>query len=375
VALSLVALVVQGTTLMSLGVLLPHLARDFGGQAGSAATAMLIAMSLANLPFGWLVGRMDGRLVLAGGIVLTAAGWAGMAAAQDRLALAAAAAMAGAGIAAATIVPGIALITRDMGDRRGVALALFLGATIVGGAVAPPLAGFAIVAEGWRAAMLGGAVAVAVAGALILLVRPGPAATPEGKPIDARRAARPPVVLPILMAMVLLQLAINGILFAAVDCLMQAGLFQPRAIAAYSLANLVGLPALLLGGFAIDRIGPRRAMTSICLLLALGSAALPMAGGTGWPGLALFIVAWGVASALPGQAGSMLLADIVPAPAFPRLLGVIMAVSSLIGALAPWLTDMVRGAGGSYDVPMLLYAALALAAAPFIALVRTAPAV
>jgi MFS family permease len=156
---------------------------------------------------------------------------------------------------------------------------------------------------------------------------------------------------------------------------MQAGLFQPRAIAAYSLANLVGLPALLLGGFAIDRIGPRRAMTSICLLLALGSAALPMAGGTGWPGLALFIVAWGVASALPGQAGSMLLADIVPAPAFPRLLGVIMAVSSLIGALAPWLTDMVRGAGGSYDVPMLLYAALALAAAPFIALVRTAPAV
>jgi MFS family permease len=370
VALSLVALVVQGTTLLSLGVLLPQLARDFGGQAGSAATAMLLAMSLANLPVGWLMGRIDGRLVLAGGVLLTAAGWAGMAVAQDRIALVAAAAMAGTGVAAASIVPGIALITRDMGEQRGLALALFLGATIIGGAVVPPLAGVAVVAEGWRTAMLAGAGAVAAAGTLILLVRPGPAAGGESRPTDAAGAARS-AVLPICMAMVLLQLAINGVLFAAVDCLTQAGLSQTGAIAAYSLANLAGLPALLTGGFVIDRIGPRRSMIGICLLLALGSAPLPMAGGTGWPGVALFVVVWGVASALPGQAGSMLLADAVPAAAFSRLLGLVTAISGLIGALAPWATDLLRGAGGSYAVPMLLYTALALAAAPFIALVPT----
>jgi MFS family permease len=168
--------------------------------------------------------------------------------------------------------------------------------------------------------------------------------------------------------MVLLQLAINGVLFAAVDVLMRQGLSPHRAIAAYSLANLAGLPALLLGGFAIDRIGPRPALAGIALLLALGTASLPWAGGLGLAGIGLFVLAWGIASALPGQAGSMLLADSVPAAAFPRLLGLTTAIASLIGALAPWLTDLLRGPDGGYALPMLLYAALALAAAPIVML-------
>jgi MFS family permease len=366
-ALSLIALVVQGTTLMSLGVLLPHLAAAFGGQAGSAATALLIAMSISNLPVGWLVGRIDARWVIAAGIALTAGGWVGAAMAQGRPALLAACAVTGVGIAAATIVPGIAIITRDMGERRGFALALFLSATIVGGAVAPPLAGLAISGEGWRAAMATGGAVVALAGALVLLVRPGVATA--GPAMRADDAALPAVpFLPILAAMVLLQLAINGVLFAAVDVLMRQGLSPHRAIAAYSLANLAGLPALLLGGFAIDRIGPRPALAGIALLLALGTASLPWAGGLGLAGIGLFVLAWGIASALPGQAGSMLLADSVPAAAFPRLLGLTTAIASLIGALAPWLTDLLRGPDGGYALPMLLYAALALAAAPIVML-------
>src|SRR3546814_13940816 len=43
----------------------------------------------------------------------------------------------------------------------------------------------------------------------------------------------------ILLAMTLLQLAINGVLFAAVDCLMTQGLGQSGAVLAYSSANLV----------------------------------------------------------------------------------------------------------------------------------------
>ncbi|MGB3931940.1 MAG: MFS transporter, partial [Sphingobium sp.] len=113
-ALSIIAFLAQGVTLFSLGLVMPAMARDFGGHAGWAGTALLTAMSLASLPVGWALTRMDARWIVAAGVLLSAAGWAGAAASHYRLALLCAMAIAGVGVAAATIVPGIAIITRDM---------------------------------------------------------------------------------------------------------------------------------------------------------------------------------------------------------------------------------------------------------------------
>ncbi|WP_230461240.1 MFS transporter [Sphingobium sp. CAP-1] len=376
VALSLIALLIHGCTLLSLGVLLPHWASHFGGQAGSAATAMLIAMSLANLPVGWALGRIGTRATLLAGVMLVAAGWTGGALAQDRIMLATAMAVAGTGVAASTIVPGIAIITRDMADRRGLALAIFLGATVLAGAVVPPFAGRAIESWHWRGAMAGGGLIVALTCApLILFVSRGPVpgAQRAAAPAPLRPALTSAPFLAILLAFMLLQLSINGILFATVDSLMQQGLSQARAVGGYSLANLMGLPALLLGGALADRIGARPALVGACLLLAAGSAALLGIGPLGLTGLAGFILLWGVASALPGQCGSMLLADSVAADTFPRLLGIVTAVAALFGAAAPVLTDQMRAPDGSHALAIWVYALLALAAAPLVALVRPAP--
>ena len=56
--------------------------------------------------------------------------------------------------------------------------------------------------------------------------------------------------------------------------------------------------------------------------------------------------------------------------AFPRMLGVVTASIALIGALAPVLTDALRGADGGYTLAILVYAALAVLAAPLVAMVR-----
>ncbi|MFB0872784.1 MULTISPECIES: MFS transporter [unclassified Sphingobium] len=370
-ALSAIALLVHGVTLFSLGLVMPAMAKDFGGHAGWAGTALLIALSLASLPVGWALTQFDARRVIAAGMLLTAAGWAAAAASHYRLALLCAMAVAGAGIAAATIVPGIAIITRDTAARRGTALALFLGATIVAGAALPPVSAWAIGLWGWRGAMARGAGAMLALGLpLALMVTRGPAGVLDSGVRPPRATLTQRDFLLVAGAMTLLQLAINGILFATIDALTHQGLGRAHAVAAYSLANLAGLPALLLAGLVTDRVGARRAMVAISLTLAAGSAALASAGPMEPAGLAAFVLLWGVASALPGQAGAMLLADVTGQAAFPRMLGIVTALIGLVGATAPVLTDALRGADGSYTTAILVYAGLAGAAAPFIAMVR-----
>src|SRR3546814_20279924 len=95
-----------------------------------------------------------------------------------------------------------------------------------------------------------------------------------------------------------------------------------------------------------ERMGARRSLSAMALLLAAGTMALLGAGMMGMAGVWLFVLLWGVASALPGQSGSMLLADVVKEEAFARLLGLNTAVVSLLGALAPLWTHQLRAAGG-----------------------------
>nr|WP_245405686.1 MFS transporter [Sphingobium sp. Sx8-8] len=368
-ALSAMTLLIQGTTLMSLGVVLPAMAADLGGQAGSAATAFLLAMSIANLPVGWALDRIGARPVLLAGIILSAAGFALAFVARDLVWLAAAMAVTGAGVGASTIVPGIAIITSLHNARRGLALALFLGAAVAAGAVVPPFAGAAIDHHGWRTALLLGATVIALTCPLLVLLVPGGRirgeASHASSPWAALCSAR---FCRFVLAMTLLQLAINGVLLGAVDALMAQGLTRPRAVAAYSSANLLGLPALLLGGMVADRLGARRSLIAAVLLLAMGTVALIGVRAMAMPGVTAFVLLWGVASALPGQSGSMLLADTVSPDAFPRALGLNTAIISLVGALAPVWTDQMRQMSGGYTLPVLVYAGLALAAVPLIAL-------
>jgi len=371
-ALSAITLLIQGATLMSLGIFLPAMAGETGGQAGGAATGFLLAMSLANLPAGWALDKIGPRALFAIGIIATAAGCALTATAQQLPMLVVAMAITGAGVAIATVVPGISILTHSHVARRGLALALFLGAAVVSGAVVPPVVALGLGIWPWRfVMMLCGATALACLPLLWLIPPDRIRATGQVPDRGAARAAlAKPAVQHLFLATILLQLAINGILLAAVDSLMAQGLPPAAAVAVYSIANLLGLPASLLGGMVADRLGPRPALAETALLLSLGSAALLSIQSTGLAGAAAFALIWGVASALPGQSGSMLLADIVEPSVFPRLLGLNTALSSLIGSLAPFCTDQMRAASGDYVFPVLIYAALALAAAPIVALAR-----
>ena len=89
---------------MSLGVLLPGMAADFG-SIGGGITLFLLAMSLASLAAGWALERLGIRPLLLTGILISASGFALAAMAQQRPALMAGMALSGLGVGASTIVP------------------------------------------------------------------------------------------------------------------------------------------------------------------------------------------------------------------------------------------------------------------------------
>lgn len=372
-SLSAITILIHGSTLLSLPIYFLDISKDFGGIVNTAATAMLLGMAIASLAVGWLLDRTPPRLVILVGVAVTGGGNILGAFSDSVTQLSFAMAAIGAGVGASTIVPGLAILNRLYVSNKGVALAVFVSATMLAGVLMPPLAAIFMRQWGWRTSMMiMGTAPVLLCLPLVALLPILPAAAPilsghkpgkRGKTLLAS-----PGYLLLLSALVMIQFAINGVLFSAVKCLTKTGWTEMQAITAYSLANLLGIPSLFVGGLLADRYGPRPILVIAALLLAAGTAAVMEGLATSLAGPLLFIALWGVGSALPGQLGPMLLSLIVPQSVSSLALGLAIAISSLIGALAPFSTDTMFQWTGNYSLPMLVHALLALASALLVAL-------
>lgn len=385
-ALSVIGFAVIGGTLTSLAVYLPVLQAAFGwGEAemGGGAVMLLLGMSLANLVAGRLEQRIGLRLLLAIGIVASCVGWAASAFVTGLPQFMAAMALAGAGAALATIVPGVAAISQAFDARRGMALAVFIGGCALASSVVPPLSEGLIAGLGWREAFLISAGVIALVCLPLTLLTPVSAPSSaterpdvhnasEGGP-SAADAAKFTAFWLLLTGLTISQLCMNGVLFNLVAMLVKNGYSHDGAVTFYSIANLVSLPGLFLGGMLADRFGARAVLPGAIAFQAAGSLCLLWIGGGGSAQLAAmtgFALMWGLVAGLPAQAGSMLLADTVGMAAFPMLLGVVFAVTGLIGALAPLMMGMLYGVEGSYALPILTCAALTGLAAAMILMAR-----
>lgn len=386
ISLTVIGFAVIGGTLTSLAVYLPVLQAAFGwseAEMGGGAVMLLLGMSLANLAAGRLEQRIGLRALLAVGIVATAAGWGATTVVSDLSQFMAAMAVAGAGAALATIVPGVAAITQVFETRRGMALAVFIGGLALASSIVPPISEQLIEGLGWRNAFLVSGSAVALICLPLTLLTPGstPSRTSERPDIDATaetgpsaaEASRFPAFWLLLVGLTFSQLCMNGVLFNLVAMLVKSGYSHEGAVTFYSIANLASLPGLFAGGFLADRYGARTVLPGAIALQAAGSLCLLWIGGGSVVQIAAmagFAMMWGLVAGLPAQVGSMLLADTVGMTAFPTLLGVIFAVSGLVGALAPLMMGLLYGIGNSYALPIFACAVLTALAAAMILLVR-----
>lgn len=380
--LSLIAFVIIGGTLTSLSIYLPVLQREFGwseAEMGALPVAMLLGMSAGNLLSGCLISRLGIRGAIATGTTATAIGWATASQSNALPLFMGAMALAGCGAGIATIVPGVAAITRCFDAHRGRAIGVFIGACALAGSVVPPLSGTLIAKLGWHTTFLiaGGGMGILCLplAALVRITRETPlsddcvaaaAAHVETGPA-AGDVAKLPAYWLLTAALTLSQLCMNGILFSIVAFFLRHGFAQDNAVSIYSATNLMALPGLFVGGALADRYGAKVALPGILLLQSAGTLCLLGVGGAGLggsgPAIAGFILLWGLAGGLPSQIGPMLLADLIGSRAFATMLGVTLTIAGLIGALAPAATGWLFEAHGSYALPILICGLLTIFAA------------
>ena len=388
-AVSIISFLLVGSTLASLGVYLPVLQADFGWseqQLGNIAAAMLVGLAVSSIAAGWVLNKIGPRNLLFAGIVVTASGAIWAANAANLAQLTGAMAIIGAGVGAATIIPGATVINRWFLHHRGMAMAFFIGSIVVASAAMPTMTDMIIRATDWRTALTVFAGTTFVVGlGLSMLVRFPPRLEPEesGKlEGESEESLSGMTVVEgltysrfwlLILALILVQLSINGILYNVIGYLIAQGYSSGNAVSIYSIANLFGLPGLFLCGFLADRYGAARVIPVAALVLALGTfALLPVDAGDSFalPVLGTFVILWGMASGIPSQIGPIILAELVGMRAFPTLMGIKGALVSLVGALAPIATGALFTVQGSYHLPFMVSGLLAVVAVPMFVLAK-----
>jgi nitrate/nitrite transporter NarK len=124
-------------------------------QVGLVPGVQAITAGVFGLLVGWLLDRVPAQIVMAVGVVLTAVGIVMMSQAGSLNSLLAGSAVTGIGMVASTILPASMVIANWFGERRGTALGITLAGMELGGMVITMLAGYLIVAYGWRFAYAG----------------------------------------------------------------------------------------------------------------------------------------------------------------------------------------------------------------------------
>lgn len=289
---------------MGLPSLGPAIRAEFGltlGQVGLAFAAIAIGTMLTLIPWGVLADRIGERLVLAMGLVGTAAAMVWAANASTYGSFVAALVTAGAAGAAATGASGRAVMGWFGWRERGMALGLRQMALPLGGAIGsitlPRLAGF----DGLEAAFLSLAGAMVVAAVVCAVVLREP---PERPSVIAPLPTTPPLRDPRQWRlgagsglMVVAQGAMLG--FLVIYLVDQHGVPTAAAALVLAAAQLLGAAGRVYAGRVSDReerrIAPlrRRGLMSGGLLLVLAAVS------TVWPhSPAWFAAPIGVAAAV-----------------------------------------------------------------------------
>src|ERR1700674_3571609 len=145
-------------------------------QVGLVPGVQAITAGVFGLLVGWLLDRVPAQIVMAVGAVLTAVGIVMMSQAGSLNGVLAGSVVTGVGMGASTILPASMVISNWFGERRGTALGITMAGMELGGMVITMLAGYLVVAYGWRFAyaVLAIPLVVIVAPLYLIFVRTRP---------------------------------------------------------------------------------------------------------------------------------------------------------------------------------------------------------
>ncbi len=152
-SVALTNFIVMGPSIGTIGIFFTPLIKDFGWsreEVSRLATAFLIAMGIANPLVGWLLDRIEARVVMAIGAVAAGIGYVLASRADSLTALFVLFTLIGLGVGASTILPGIIVAANWIDKQRALATGITIAGAGFGGCVLPPLVAHLILVYGWR---------------------------------------------------------------------------------------------------------------------------------------------------------------------------------------------------------------------------------
>lgn len=395
-ALCLVYLFGIGPAFYGYGVVLAPTAESLGisrAQASLGYSVLALTLGLAGPLVAWLMGRIGSRWTIFIGGLIAAAG-ASLVATSNAypLYLLGAGVLLGLGVAMQTVLPGTTMVTNWFARRRSLAMGIFLTAGGLGGFIAAPAISSLIAATGtYRSAWWAIAASGIVAGVIgLVFARERPedmGLAPDGvvagggsgsrvyqtpREWGVAAALRTPTFWMIVAASSVFGLGLQIVNSQLVAHL--GGLGVTAGIAAGALGTMALLSAVsrLIGGPIGDRVEPR-------ILLAVGligqlAGALLLINARETALVYTAVVVFGIGYGVAFVAVPSLIANYFGREAYPRLYGIRLPISTVVGAIGPFAAGVVFDAVGSYTMVFIGYAVLAGVAAVIAFLARPVPA-
>jgi MFS family permease len=319
-------------------------------------TALALAAGVSAPFIGWILDRVEARIVIAAGALTAGAGFVVASLAHSYGAMVAAYLLIGLGVGAATLLPCSMVIANWFGARRGLVMGLAMAGTSAGGMVMTLISDRAIRMAGWRVGylILAAPVFVVVMPMVLILVRTRPqrgvgsntgqpAALP-GMEVGAALSGRSFWMLAV--ATICFAVAVSGTNLHSVPYLIGVGYAPARAAFALSVMLACGGIGKLAIGSIADRIGARPALAASLLGMAVGITLLTGARHE-FP-LAGFILVYGLTFGAPLALLPLVMADSMGLKRFGSLYGLIGFFHTAGAAVGPVLAGHIFDLRGSY---------------------------
>jgi MFS family permease len=339
------------------GLFFPQLLKYFGWSRTQVSTlqgaALPLSAGLSAPLIGWLLDRVEARVVMVAGVIMTGASFLIASRVDSFGPLFGAYVLLGVGIGASTLLPCSLVIANWFGARRGLALGLAFAGTSLGGAAMTMVGNFAIVRGGWRAGYVALAIPmfVVVVPLIIFVVRTRPpqaegvsvAQASDALPgFELREAFRCRSFWMISAAQFFFAAVAAGAGLHLIKYLTELGYTPSFAAGMMSLVYVFAAFGKLGMGLFADRVSARIALTVNFLAACVGMLLIFGAGRTAV--MIPFVLIFGLSLGAPLVLVPMLVAESLGLKRFGSI-GGIAGIFNTIGAFVGPV-----GAGKIYDV-------------------------
>jgi MFS family permease len=376
-SLLLSMILVAGPTFGTYGVFFTPLLREFNvdrTQLSSLASALFLALGLSTPVVGWLLDRIEAKLIVVAGTALCIGGFLLAGSAHSLNTLLVAHLLMGAGVSAACNISTPYVIANWFGARRSTAL----GIAFVGLAIGPMsmtiLANHLLSTFGWRDGYLVLAIPMLVVVVPVQLTfissrppwrrgKPSPEVSEGSEPSDSSPILNSGLEVGeamasrsfwlILFTNFFFGFATTSLSVHIVPYLITIG-YKPAA-AALAMGITFGFAAggNVFFGWLGDKVRSRFALSASLLGIAL--AVLMLLGARNIAALAAFIVIYGVAHQGPVFGVPLTIAESLGLKRFGSIYGLVGFVSTIAGTLGPLAAGRLFDATGSYVAPFTLF--------------------